>query len=189
MLLSTRSDRPVARASVEVDGTAIPLRVDGGRALSGTFTVKKTGHYAFAFQDARGREKARGPEVPITAEPDQPPKVTLQLPAAELEVDSDQEVTLKYEATDDYGLTQLHLVYRVDGKDEVRAPLSHDEGTQDRRPVALGAEATPAGAGRKGRLLRGGHGQQRRARPSEGAFLAPSCSKSTVPASTAAPRS
>ena len=137
--LSARADRPVEQAVLLVNGAPVPLAVRGGRDLSGGFLLTKSGSASFAYQDARGQETARGPQRPITVEPDAAPKVTLMLPAQELEVDPDQELVLKYEATDDYGLAGLKLVYRIDGKEEVQLPLPHDEGrrTQGQHRWAL----------------------------------------------------
>lgn len=130
VVLKTRADRDVRRAEVLLKaGTqeaALPLTVTGTRELHGSFIVKATGTYTFLFRDSRGREVARGPALPLVAEADAAPRVTLLLPAAELEVDPAQAVTLKYEAQDDYGLTELSLVYRVAGKDEGRLPLWQD---------------------------------------------------------------
>jgi hypothetical protein len=81
-----------------------------------------------AFYGRTGRELVRGPDVPINAEPDTPPKVSLLLPASDLEVDPDAEVVLRWEATDDHGLTALALVYQRPGGAEARVALPLDSG-------------------------------------------------------------
>ena len=126
--LRTRSDRPVAQAGLLVNAERAPLLVEHERDLSGSLVVRKSGTYAVAFYGRTGRELARGPDVPITAEPDAPPKVSLLLPASDLEVDAGGEVVLRWEATDDYGLTSLALVYQKPGGAETRVPLSLDTG-------------------------------------------------------------
>jgi hypothetical protein len=126
--LRTRSDRPVAQAGLLVNGEAVPLLVEHGRDLSGSLVVRKSGTYAVAFYGRTGRELARGPDVPLSAEPDAPPKVSLLLPSSDLEVDADGEVVLRWEATDDYGLTSLSLVYQKPGGPETRVPLPLDTG-------------------------------------------------------------
>ncbi len=110
--LRTRSDRPVVQAGLLVNGEPVPLRVDNGRDLSGTLVVRKSGTYAVAFYNKSGRELVRGPEVTLTAEPDAPPQVSLLLPASDLEVDPSGEVVLRWDATDDHGLSALELVFQ-----------------------------------------------------------------------------
>jgi len=110
--LRAHSDRPVARAELAVGEERVPLQVSGGRELSGSLVISKSGTYRFAFLTASGRQVAEGPEIPIQVEPDEPPKVTLTAPAEEVEIDPGQKVLLKYTASDDFGLTSLELVYR-----------------------------------------------------------------------------
>jgi Domain of unknown function (DUF4175) len=126
--LRTHSDRPVAQAGLLVNGEAVPLRVEHERDLSGSFVLRKSGSYAVAFYGRTGRELVRGPDVPITAEADAPPTITLLLPASDLEVDADAEVVLRWEATDDHGLSALALVYQPPGGKETRVPLPLEAG-------------------------------------------------------------
>ncbi|MFY0581567.1 DUF4175 family protein [Cystobacter fuscus] len=66
-------------------------------------------------------------------EADAPPQVQLLTPAPELEIDPGQQVVLKYEASDDYGLNGLALVFRVPGsKEESRIPLPREDGRRDK---------------------------------------------------------
>ena len=85
-----------------------------GRQLSGAFTVAKSGDYFFRFL-AGTRIIARGAAAPIHALADEPPRVTVISPAAQLEVPSSQVVGLQYQASDDYGLSLIELVYRLPG--------------------------------------------------------------------------
>ena len=126
--LETRADRDVDSAAVEVNGQRAPLKRTGTRALEGAFVLDKPGQYHFVFLEG-SKVVAQGPDLPIHLEPDQPPQVRLTAPVDATELDSDdQRVTLKYDATDDYGLSELSLVYRAPGKEEKRIKLSHDEG-------------------------------------------------------------
>jgi hypothetical protein len=126
--LKTRADRDIEAAAVDVDGHQVPLSLKGRRDLEGSFIIERTGHYHFLFLDGRTIE-AEGPDVAVRAEADAPPAVHLSSPPDELEVDNDKQVvTLKYEASDDYGLSALELSYRVPGQQEVSVPLQHDDG-------------------------------------------------------------
>ena len=132
VVLKTRSDREVERAELLVDGKRLPLRVSNRRDLEGSLVLDRPGTYAIAFY--RGsREIARGPDTPIHVEVDQPPKVSITSPAEDLEVDPGQKVTVKFEAGDDYGLSNLELVYRLPGNPkEVHVPLKREEGRRTR---------------------------------------------------------
>ncbi|MCP3139364.1 DUF4175 family protein [Pyxidicoccus xibeiensis] len=133
VVLKTRSDRVVERAELVVNGQALPLTVTGNRDLEGTFVAKQSGHYHFIFYGARDKQLAKGPDIALNVEADKAPQVTLMTPAVELEVDPGDKVTLKYEATDDYGLSGLSLVYRLPGSPkETRVPLRREDGRRNR---------------------------------------------------------
>jgi len=131
--LRTRSDREVERAELVVNGETLPLVVEGQRELSGSFLAKKSGSYHFVFYDTGKKPLVTGPDIPLNVEVDAPPQVTLLTPATEIEVDPDEQVTLKYEATDDYGLNGLALVFRMPGaREESRLELPREDGRRDR---------------------------------------------------------
>src|SRR6185369_5791098 len=96
VLLKSRADRDVERAGLVVNGKELPLTTRGPRELEGSLVVDKPGSYAFVFQTSRGREVARGPDIPINVQPDEAPKVSLTSPAEEVEVDPNERVTLKF---------------------------------------------------------------------------------------------
>lgn len=143
--LQTRSDRAVARALIEVDGASLPLQVEGGRALSGSLTVQKSGPYRFRFEDATGAVLATGPDVPIHAVEDGPPEVRVTAPVPELVVSERDTVEVKYDATDDFGLGKLELVYRVGAADEARLTIVAPPATPRRIEGAFPFELTPLG--------------------------------------------
>src|SRR5215475_7893976 len=120
---------PITGAQLVLNtGAVVPLRVEHGRDLSGSLVLQATGTYAVVFTGRGGREVAHGPDFPITVEPDVPPQVTVLLPGSELEVDPEQEVLLRWEASDDYGLSDVTLVWTgADGQSH-RQKLAHDDG-------------------------------------------------------------
>lgn len=127
--LRTRADRTVTGAHLLLNtGAAVPLRVEHGRDLSGSLVLQTSGTYAMVFTGRAERELARGPDFPLTVEPDAPPAVTVLLPGAELEVDPEQEVLLRWEASDDYGLSDVALVWTGPDGQAHRQKLAHDDG-------------------------------------------------------------
>jgi hypothetical protein len=127
--LRTRADRTVTGAHLLLNGGAVvPLQVEHGRDLSGSLILQSTGTYSVVFTGRGSREVARGPDFPLTVEPDAPPQVSILLPAADLEVDPEQEVLLRWEATDDYGLSDVALVWTGPDGQAHRQKLAHDDG-------------------------------------------------------------
>jgi hypothetical protein len=127
--LRTRADRAVSGAQLVLStGPVVPLRVEHGRDLSGSLVLQTTGTYAVVFTGRAGRDLARGPDFPLTVEPDTPPQATILLPGSETEVDPDQEVMLRWEASDDYGLSDVALVWTGPDGQSHRQKLAHDDG-------------------------------------------------------------
>ncbi len=126
--LETRADRDVETAELDVNGQRVPLKRTGTRALEGTVVLSKPGQYHFLFLDGTS-VVAQGPQLPIRIEADAPPEVRLNGPADGVEIDgNEQAVTVKFDASDDYGLSELSLVFRAPGKAEQRLKLAHDDG-------------------------------------------------------------
>lgn len=127
VMVQTRADRDVEGAALVVNGTNVALTVKA-RTLEGRFILDQPGQYHVAFLDGQD-VSAEGPDVPIHIEADSPPSVELLSPEPELELDPDKrDVPLRYAIADDYGLTQVELVYRAPGKPEQRQKLTVDDG-------------------------------------------------------------
>ncbi|MBI5548419.1 MAG: DUF4175 family protein [Deltaproteobacteria bacterium] len=128
--LKTRADRELAQAVVVCGQNALPLQVQG-RALSGSLLVDVPGSYRFRFLDARGRTLVEGPPIPIAVEEDQRPKANIVVPMGDVEVDPKSRVTIRYEADDDFGLSEVALLFKLPGA------------TKPERLVLQRASATP----------------------------------------------
>ncbi len=112
--LKTRADRDLAKAFAVVGDATLPLEVKG-RDLLGKLLVQKPGSYRFHFLDARGKVLVEGPPIPIAAEEDRAPSATLLAPALDVEVDPKAQVKVRFEAADDYGLSEVALVMKLPG--------------------------------------------------------------------------
>ena len=114
--LKTRADRDIEGAALilEPGHKQLPLKLER-RELTGSFVVNESGSWHVVFME--GEEVvAEGPDQIITAEADQLPQARITAPIDGLELDpSKQVVTLKFEASDDYGLSTLELVYTPEG--------------------------------------------------------------------------
>lgn len=129
--VKTRADRDVSAAALIVNGARVGMLVKG-RNLSAKFLLETSGQYHVAFLSGE-RVKAEGPDLSITVEADQPPQVRITSPGSELELDpAKQQVTVKFEANDDYGIAALDLVFRPSGGEQQRVTLKPDDGRTTR---------------------------------------------------------
>ncbi len=131
--IKTRADRDVEGAALVLNPgkKQIPLRIDR-RELTGSFVVSESGTWHVAFLDGTD-VIAEGPDQSITAEADQPPQARVTAPVDGLELDpSKQAVTIKFDASDDYGLSALDLVYTPQGGETKRISLKPDDGRTTR---------------------------------------------------------
>jgi hypothetical protein len=104
------------------DGTAIDLEALDA-ALAGSFTVARDGTYKVALVDTEGSEHVASAEYFIRMLNDRPPDVRVLRPARDREVTPLEEVEIQAEATDDFGIERLDLVYAVGGGPEQVVPL------------------------------------------------------------------
>jgi len=121
--IAARADRDLAQAFAVVNGAAVKLEAagQGHRQLSGSFQLTQPGTWSLRFADARGRTIAQGPSRPVEIVADQAPQVNIETPKqAVLEVDAQGRVPISWSAADDYGLTQLALVWQRAGAKEER---------------------------------------------------------------------
>ena len=116
--LRTRADRDVAAAALVIDGKPAALKVEGTRGLSGSILCRKAGGYFFRFLDERGHVLAEGSPIPIALQEDAPPQISIESPSIELEVDPQALVPIRYHADDDYGLSEIALIYRAPGSEQ-----------------------------------------------------------------------
>src|SRR6266852_3160145 len=124
--ITARADRDLAEAAAVVNGKPVKLLAQGPgrRQLSGSLTLTQPGRWSFRFLDAKGRTIAQGPERPVEIVGDQPPQVTLEAPSEKtLEVDPLGRVVLNWSATDDYGVSQVALLFQLAGGKEERVVL------------------------------------------------------------------
>src|SRR5947209_6479408 len=124
--IAARADRDLSQAFALVNGTAVELEATGPghRQLAGTFPLMQAGQWSLRFADARGRTIAQGPSRPIEIVADQAPQVTIDAPKqAVLEVDPQGRVQIGWSAADDYGLTEVTLLWQRAGAKEERVVL------------------------------------------------------------------
>ena len=95
------------------------------RTMRGSFIAQQSGNYRIQITDVEGFTNREPINYTLTVFKDTAPDVNIVSPARDTVLDNAMLVDLKVEATDDYGIQALQLVYRVEaeGAEEVTVPL------------------------------------------------------------------
>jgi hypothetical protein len=126
--ITARALTPVPKARLlfdgEPDSTALPLTIDDdGDGLKVTFKLDKPASYRFLLEPQGKRPLVEANPHHLELEADRAPRVELYAPADELEVSSRKRIELAYTADDDYGISQIALVWRTPGGHDERRVL------------------------------------------------------------------
>ncbi|MFN8062549.1 MAG: DUF4175 family protein [Vicinamibacterales bacterium] len=103
-------------------GARIDLTPESATTLTGEFRVDASGFYRVELQGADGPKPA-SPQYTIDVLDDRAPSVTFRKPGRDTTVTPLEEAFVEVEAEDDFGVTQLDLVYTVNGGDEKKIRL------------------------------------------------------------------
>ena len=95
------------------------------RTMRGSFIAQQSGNYHIQITDVEGFTNREPVNYTLTVFKDAVPDVNIVSPARDTVLDNAMLVDLKVDATDDYGIQALQLVYRVEaeGAEEVNVPL------------------------------------------------------------------
>ncbi len=120
-----RSDQPVeAGALVAYDQPALDADVgEGGRMLSGTFTIEKD-EGTWHLVTYRDGQPSSSRDFLITPEPDLPPEVIIETDD-EIEVAADERIGVPWRARDDFGVDRVML--ELDGTERGK-PINRQHG-------------------------------------------------------------
>ena len=123
-----------ARFLLGEDGQAgtLAAELDHGK-LQATLALSESGAYRVWLQPFFGRPLREERAHRIVVENDQPPEVDITGPADRLELATPRPVEVAYHARDDFGLSDLALVYRVNGGVEQRILLKNAQGAREVR--------------------------------------------------------
>ena len=126
------SNKPLADAHlIFQDSDPVNINVDfftlKGTNMKGSFIAEQASTYHIHIQDEHGLSN----KVPLTYTlnvfKDAAPQVDIIEPGKDLVLDTDMIVSLKVDATDDYGLQNVQLVYRIQKDDfnPIKTTLKH----------------------------------------------------------------
>ncbi len=113
--LAVKTNKPVQEALISLaDGWRLPLNsAENDNLLSGKMILGGAGSYQVRLKDAHGFSNLAPQRYQIDIIPDTYPDVMVTDPDKDLTLESDERVTVKYRASDDFGLKAVHLEVRL----------------------------------------------------------------------------
>lgn len=124
-----------------VEEGQVPETTQMSRGIQGAFIAQQSQRYQIRITDVEGFMNRDPINYTLTVFEDAVPEVAIVAPTRDTVLDNSMLVELKVEATDDYGIQELQLVYRVEveGAEAVNVPLKRwgVEGADVRRAVFL----------------------------------------------------
>ncbi|OGL60318.1 MAG: hypothetical protein A3I72_09165 [Candidatus Tectomicrobia bacterium RIFCSPLOWO2_02_FULL_70_19] len=109
-----RADRPLAEAVLAMaDGWRVPLKLAQDGALEGVLLLTGPGSYQVRLKDTFGFANPAPPRYRIDIVPDTAPKVEVTEPGKDLTVEADEQVGVRFQASDDFGVRSVSLEVRV----------------------------------------------------------------------------
>ena len=120
---------PSGRIVLEEVGEVEMALADGG-VLTGQFIADQSGFYRVDLDDPDGATHRGTPDHLIDIVADLPPIVSLERPARDVRVTSVEEVYVEAQASDDYSVDVLDLIYSVNGGEEQTNSLLAGSGSR-----------------------------------------------------------
>ena len=121
--LEIAANKPLSKATLVLDDTlSIAARLDGATARV-AFQIERTGAYHIALVDRKGATNRDPIRYAIQVREDQKPVVALVDPGRDSDLPESLKVLLKAEASDDFSVEEIALVYRVNNGSEQRLAL------------------------------------------------------------------
>ena len=133
------ANKPLSKATLVLDDTlSIAARLDGATARV-AFQIERTGAYHIALVDRKGATNRDPIRYAIQVREDQKPVVAIVDPGRDSDLPESLKVLLKAEASDDFSVEEIALVYRVNNDSEQRRalPISPSAELRSRREVLI----------------------------------------------------
>jgi hypothetical protein len=119
--VSIRIQTPAEELRLTLPGGAVAPLKPNGESFAGEFVVTEKGRFSLSIlRDGEWYEDATERTVELI--PDHAPHVSLLAPDDNLTLSTEDELTVKYEAGDDFGFTKAALVVETGGREQ-RFPL------------------------------------------------------------------
>jgi hypothetical protein len=152
LVLETGGDgaAPTKDGKTTNEATRITLERRPGNRLVAKFNPTVGGTYSILAELASGGEITDGLRRALIVHPDEPPTIHVLAPEAEVEVAPEDVVTFEFEASDDYGLTEVAIVTTFGGneKDKTRKTIEAFDAAAEALPGDALQDTAIAGATR-----------------------------------------
>ena len=122
------SNKPLSEAYlIFQDSDPVTINVKDEKNMKGSFIAEQASTYHIHIQDEHGMSNKVPLKYTLNVFKDEPPQVDIIEPGKDLVLDTDLIVRLKVDATDDYGLQNVQLVYRIQKDDfnPIKTTLKH----------------------------------------------------------------
>ena len=138
VVVQARTTVPIPSARIVLEDVGnVELALDSDGLLTGQFTAERPGFYRIDLDDPEGGDPHRGtPDHLIDIVSDLAPIVSLERPAMDVRVTSVEEVYVEAEASDDFSIDVLELIYSVNGGEERTISLLTSAGSRLREVSA-----------------------------------------------------
>jgi hypothetical protein len=132
-----RATRAVRGGRIVLDGdSTVALTLVDDSTLAATLSVRRDGFYRVELESPDGTRVAGNVDYVIDAIDDQGPQVVLRKPGRDIRPSSIEEVFIEAEASDDFGLGRMELVYQLNGGESKTISLSDGRGARPRELTA-----------------------------------------------------
>jgi len=122
VLIEAVANRPLRSARLVAEGWTRDMRVEDTRA-SARISVSSEESYHIELEDLSGRHNPAPVTYHITPLEDMPPSISIISPEGDIDLDESMAVPIKAMAWDDYGISKINLVYRINGGEENRSGI------------------------------------------------------------------
>ena len=119
--LEIAASKPLSKAALVLDDT-LSAQLDGETARV-SFQIERSGAYHIALTDRKGATNRDPIRYAIQVHKDHKPAVAIVDPGRDSDLPESLKVLLKAEATDDFSVEEIALVYRVNNGPEQRRAL------------------------------------------------------------------
>jgi hypothetical protein len=135
--VSVRATMPVRGGRLVMEGdSAISMTRANDSTLVGELTVRTDGFYRIELTAADGTKVAGSVEYVIDALDDMAPTIAIRKPGRDTRPTNVEEVFIEVEATDDFGVGRVELVYSVNGEAEKTLTLNDSTSARSKDVIA-----------------------------------------------------
>lgn len=113
--LRLKSSSPLRNAFLKINGRRVPLQIKDATTAKGEINITKDVSYTLHLTDRHGFANTNPPAYAVHVLPDAPPELELLIPEGDLTLKRAQIVPVRGRASDDYGIAQITLHYRIQG--------------------------------------------------------------------------